>query len=193
MGIAPVVAADRVVAPFSHCSYCGHRFRERARWPRRCASCEHVSYRNPIPVAVLAVPVEGLGLLMVRRVESPQGLALPSGYIEYGEPWQEAAARELAEETGIRLDAATVRELKVCSGEDGTLLVFATVPPIDRVALEVFTPSAEASELVVVSGPRDDVVFALDADVVRDVASGLAGAGPVTRTGPAPRAQRFTW
>jgi 8-oxo-dGTP pyrophosphatase MutT (NUDIX family) len=166
MGIAPVVAADRVVAPFSHCSYCGQRFGERAGWPRRCASCGQVSYRNPIPVAVLAVPVEDLGVLMVRRVQSPPGLALPSGFIEYGELWQEAAVRELAEETGIRVDAATVRELKVCSGEDGTLLVFATVPPIDRVALEAFTPSAEVSEVVVVSGPRDDVVFPLDADVV---------------------------
>jgi 8-oxo-dGTP pyrophosphatase MutT (NUDIX family) len=166
VGIAPVMNADRVVAPYSHCSYCGHPFRKRAGWPRWCASCGHVTYRNPIPVAVLAVPVEDLGVLMVRRVESPPGLALPSGYIEHGELWQDAAARELAEETGIRVDASTIRELKVRSGEDGTLLVFSTVPPIDRVELEVFSPSAEVSELVVVSGPRDDVVFPLDADVV---------------------------
>lgn len=157
---------DRPGAPFSHCSYCGHCFAERATWPRRCASCENVSYRNPLPVAVLAVPVKDSGVVMVRRVGPPAGLALPSGYIEHGERWQDAAARELAEETGIRVDAAAIRELNVRSGEDGTLLVFATAPPVTRAELAAFIPSAEVSELVVVDGPRDDVVFPLDAEVI---------------------------
>jgi 8-oxo-dGTP pyrophosphatase MutT (NUDIX family) len=158
--------ADRVVAPFSHCAYCGHRFADQDGWPRRCGSCGNVSYRNPIPVVVLAVPVEDLGLLMVRRVEPPAGIALPSGYIEVGETWQDAAARELEEETAVRVDPASIRELNVRSGDDGTLLVFATVPPIDRVQLDAFSPSAEVSELAIVSAPRDDVVFPLDAAVV---------------------------
>jgi ADP-ribose pyrophosphatase YjhB (NUDIX family) len=151
---------------FSHCSHCGHPFPDRAGWPRRCAFCTRVTYRNPLPVAVLAVPVEDLGVLMVRRVDPPAGLALPSGYIEYGECWQDAAARELAEETGIRVDAGSIRELSVRSGEDGTLLVFATAPPIRRADLAAFSPSAEVSELVVVAGPRDDVVFPLDAEAI---------------------------
>jgi ADP-ribose pyrophosphatase YjhB (NUDIX family) len=154
------------VAAFSHCSHCGHRFSERVGWPRRCASCGQISYRNPVPVAVLVVPVEDVGVLMVRRVEPPRGLALPSGYIEHGERWQDAAARELAEETGIRVDAAAIRELKVCSGEDDTLLVFATAPAITRADLAAFSSSAEVSELVVVEAPRDDVVFPLDAEVI---------------------------
>jgi 8-oxo-dGTP pyrophosphatase MutT (NUDIX family) len=107
-----------------------------------------------------------LGLLMVRRIEPPAGLALPSGYIEHGERWQDAGARELEEETGVRVDPAAIREWRVRSGDDGTLLVFATVPPVDRAELDGFRPSAEVSELVVVSGPREDVVFPLDADVV---------------------------
>jgi ADP-ribose pyrophosphatase YjhB (NUDIX family) len=155
-----------VAPPFSHCPYCGHPFPEEAGWPRRCASCGHVTHRNPAPVAVVAVPVEDLGILMVRRVDPPTGLALPSGYIEHGERWQDAAARELAEETGIRVDAAAIRELYVRSGEDDTLLIFATTPAIARSDLEAFRPSAEVSELVVVARPRDDVVFPLDAEVI---------------------------
>jgi ADP-ribose pyrophosphatase YjhB (NUDIX family) len=125
-----------------------------------------VSYRNPVPVVVLAVPVEDAGVLMVRRVQPPPGLALPSGYIELGERWQDAAARELREETGARVDPGSLRELQVCSGDDGTLLVFATAPPIARAELEAFTPSAEVSELAIVSAPSDDVVFPLDAGVI---------------------------
>jgi 8-oxo-dGTP pyrophosphatase MutT (NUDIX family) len=155
-----------VVAPFSHCSYCGHRFPEGAAWPRTCLSCACVSYRNPLPVAVLAVPVEDLGILMVRRHASPAGLALPSGYIEHGERWQDAAAREFTEETGIPVDAAGIRELTVRSGEDGTLLVFATAPAIARRELAAFVPSEEVSELVIADGPRQDVVFPLDAQVL---------------------------
>ena len=103
---------------------------------------------------------------MVRRVDHPAGLALPSGYIEHGERWQDAAARELAEETGLRVRPATIQELKVRSGTDGTLLIFATAPAVARAELNAFVPSAEVSELVVLSSPRDDVIFPLDAEVL---------------------------
>jgi ADP-ribose pyrophosphatase YjhB (NUDIX family) len=152
----------------SHCSFCGHRFASRVGWPRTCAACGNISYRNPLPVAVLVLPVEGDGVLLVRRVSPPAGLALPSGYIEYGERWQDAAARELAEETGVHVDPAAVRELRVRSGSEGTLLIFATAPAVSRDALRAFTPSAEVSELVVVDGPREDVVFPLDAEVLAE-------------------------
>jgi ADP-ribose pyrophosphatase YjhB (NUDIX family) len=165
------------VAPFSHCSYCGSRFAQRAGWPRGCAGCGNVSYRNPLPVAVLAVPVEDLGVLMVRRVDHPAGLALPSGYVEFGERWQDAAARELAEETGIWVDPTAIREVRVRSRGDGTLLIFATAPAITRAEVAAFVPSAEVSDLVVVSGPRDDVVFPLDAEVLATLWPSRAGSG----------------
>ena len=59
-----------------------------------------------------------------------------------------------------------IRELTVRSGADGTLLIFATAPAIPRAELAAFVPSAEVSDLIVVSGPRDDVVFPLDGEVV---------------------------
>ena len=91
------MAADPPARQFSHCSACGARYPARAGWPRLCEACGHVAYRNPVPVVVLVVPVEDAGVLTVRRTQPPTGLALPSGYIEYGEAWQDAAARELEE------------------------------------------------------------------------------------------------
>jgi ADP-ribose pyrophosphatase YjhB (NUDIX family) len=155
-------------AASSHCSFCGHRFSGYAGWPRTCAACGNVSYRNPLPVAVLVLPVEQDGVLLVRRAIPPTGLALPSGFIEYGERWQDAAARELAEETGLQVDPAAVRELRVRSGSDGTLLIFATAPAVSRDALRAFAPSAEVSELVVTDEPREDVVFPLDAEMLAE-------------------------
>ena len=48
----------------SHCSYCGSRFPAELSWPRRCPACGNVSYRNPLPVSVVLLPV-GDGLLLV--------------------------------------------------------------------------------------------------------------------------------
>ncbi len=42
------------------------------------------TYRNPLPVAVAVVPVDGGGVLMIRRAIPPVGLAFPGGYIELG-------------------------------------------------------------------------------------------------------------
>jgi ADP-ribose pyrophosphatase YjhB (NUDIX family) len=155
-------------AASSHCSFCGHRFPDHVGWPRTCAACGNISHRNPLPVAVIVLPVEHDGVLLVRRVIAPAGLAFPSGFIEYGERWQDAAARELAEETGVQVDPAAVRELRVRSGSDGTLLIFATAPAVSRDALRAFVPSAEVSELVVIDGPRADVVFPLDAELLAE-------------------------
>jgi ADP-ribose pyrophosphatase YjhB (NUDIX family) len=155
-------------AAFSHCSFCGHRFPEDVGWPRTCTACANVSYRNPLPVVVVVLPVGDSGVLMVRRAIRPLGLALPSGFIEYGERWQDAAARELVEETGVRVDPDVIRELRVFSPPDGTLLVFAIAPAVGRDALRAFSPSAEVSELVIVDGSRNDVVFPLDAQIVAE-------------------------
>jgi ADP-ribose pyrophosphatase YjhB (NUDIX family) len=168
----------RAGEPHSHCSFCGHRFDAVASWPRTCAACQNATYRNPLPVAVTLVPIEGSGVLLVRRREEPHGLGLPSGFIELGERWQDAAAREVAEETGVSLDPATICELRVRTGNDGTLLVFATAPPVPRAALHAFRPSDEVSELVVAGGPHPDVVFALDNELLSDWFSGTLRPAP---------------
>jgi 8-oxo-dGTP pyrophosphatase MutT (NUDIX family) len=136
----------------AHCTFCGARFTPNQPWPRRCAACGEISYRNPLPVAVVVQPV-GTGLLVVRRGIPParDRLALPGGFIEVGETWQEAAVRELREETGVEQDAADVRLIDALSALDGMLLVFGELPPLP--SLPSFTPNDETLGLEVLTGP----------------------------------------
>ena len=163
-------------AAFSHCSFCGHEFPDEEDWPRRCSACGNVTYRNPLPVAVLVLPVHGGGVVCVRRALGARGLALPGGFIELGESWQAAAAREAAEETGVDVDPEDVRLLAVRSAPDGTLLVFGTAAPVAPAELERFTPTDEVSAIEVVDGPRRDVAFPLHAEVLAEYFEARGGA-----------------
>src|SRR3954454_4575394 len=139
---------------YAHCTFCGARFTRNQPWPRRCAACGEISYLNPKPVAVAVQPV-GAGLLAVRRGLPParDELALPGGFVEVGETWQEAAIRELSEETGLAADPGSVRLVDTVHATDGTLLVFGMLPPLG--ALPDFVPTAATLGLAALGGPRE--------------------------------------
>lgn len=140
------------------CSYCGQRFPDELPFPRRCAGCSQTTWRNPIPVVVLLVPV-GDGLLTVKRSIEPHvgKLALPGGYATAGETWQAAGVRELKEETGLTIDPAGVQLFALHSTPDGNaLLVFgATEERLPRIALWSFQPTDETAELTVLFQPQE--------------------------------------
>ena len=141
------------------CGYCGAKFEVGQPWPRVCGACGNVTYRNPLPVAVMIAPVDlgaRVGVLAVRRAIAPRAgwLALPGGFIEVGESWQEAAARELREETGVVVHPAAVRVFDVRSAPD-VLIVFGQVDPLPHAALPPLLPTAEASEIVILTEPVD--------------------------------------
>ncbi len=140
----------------SHCSYCGAAFALGQPWPRRCPVCANVSYLNPLPVAVMLAPV-GTGLLLVRRANAPQvgKLGLPGGFIELGETWQQAGAREVREETQGEIDPAQVTLFDVQSAPDGTVLIFGLAPPLPAAVVDQFAPTGETSALVVAHAPLE--------------------------------------
>lgn len=152
----------------SHCSYCGHAFEVDQGWPRVCAACGSTSFLNPVPVAVVLIPID-LGLLVVRRNIEPQRgrLALPGGYINYGESWQAAGAREVFEETGLHLNPDHIREFRVRSAPDSTLLIFGLAQPIGLADLPPFVPNEETLEIKVISAP-EELAFSLHSEVVRE-------------------------
>ncbi len=152
----------------AHCSYCGAAFAVDQPWPRTCAACARVSYVNPVPVAILLLPVDG-GLLTVRRGIPPGlgELALPGGFIDLHETWQQAAARELFEEAHIRVSADEIEDFCVRSSTrgDGALLIAGLARPRTSAELPPFTPTDETTERVVISGPQP-LAFPLHTEIV---------------------------
>ncbi len=141
----------------SHCSYCGTKFPESFSFPITCNVCQQITYSNPIPVAVILLPVDN-GILLVRRGIEPQKgkLALPGGFIETGETWQEGGARELREEAGVIIDPNTVKEFMIHSANENRLvLIFGLAKPMKSSELQPFTPTEEAPERVILSQPEE--------------------------------------
>ena len=142
---------------FAHCGYCGTAFSPaQPVFARVCSSCGRTSYRNPLPVAVTLVPVtlehsQSLGLLVIRRSIPPKEgqLALPGGFISYGESWQTGAVREVWEETGLKLEADAIRLARVHSAPDSTILIFGIAPVQAANVLEGLQISNETSEITI--------------------------------------------
>jgi ADP-ribose pyrophosphatase YjhB (NUDIX family) len=137
----------------SHCSYCGARFSADQLWPRHCRACGNTTYLNPVPVAVVLVPV-GDGLVVIRRNTEPRKgtLTLPGGYIDLGETWQEAGIREVREETGIDIAGSELALYEVMNGFDGTLVVFGLAARQPRDILRPFA-SEETQEVALIDRP----------------------------------------
>lgn len=141
----------------SHCGFCGAAYAADAAWPRQCDACKQTMWRNPTPVAVVLQPVDG-GIILVRRNIEPHvgKLALPGGYVDFGETWQQACARELFEETGVRINPETITLLDLHSAiEPGVLLVFGLAQSIRKKDLPPFVLSAETSEVLITKTPID--------------------------------------
>jgi ADP-ribose pyrophosphatase YjhB (NUDIX family) len=136
----------------THCSYCGTKFLESKGWPRKCFICWNESYKNPIPIVVALVPVfqhsmaaQCSWLIEQRNIEPEKGgWALPSGYVDFNESWEDAVVRELQEEVGLSTKRENWSIYRVVKSTTGNMLIFCTHPGIYQDEIK-FQPNAEVS------------------------------------------------
>ncbi|MDT9692375.1 NUDIX domain-containing protein [Streptomyces sp. P9(2023)] len=169
-------ARERVIAygpvvKDSYCSSCGTRYAEPAGWPRTCAACGAVAYRNPLPVAVALLPVtdaQGTGLVVITRTIEPAlgGIALPGGFIDHSEDWRDAVVRELREETWIEASAEDVRLADALSSPAGHLLLFGLLPTRSADELPPSAPTDETSGRHLLHAPTE-LAFPLHTEAAR--------------------------
>ena len=69
----------------------------------RCPHCGKgfPQFANPAPTTDAVVHDPARGIVLIRRARPPLGYALPGGFIDEGEQAEQAARRELREETGL--------------------------------------------------------------------------------------------
>ena len=110
-----------VSRPPTFCPQCGDALETTTiedRERKYCSVCERVVWHNPVPCATVAVvdPDESAVLCVERGV--PPGVGewtLPGGHMEIGESPEAAAARELAEETGLEVAPSALEILDAVS------------------------------------------------------------------------------
>jgi len=83
----------------------------------KCPACGTAIpvYKNPVPTVDIIIEVEA-GIVLIERKNPPHGWALPGGFVDYGESFDDAAVREAKEETG--LDVSLVRQFHTYSTPD---------------------------------------------------------------------------
>jgi NAD+ diphosphatase len=86
-----------------HCAVCGQPSQAvDGGWKRRCGSCEAEHFPRTDPVVIM-LPWHGDRCMLGRQEAWPKGMfSALAGFLEPGESIEEACARELSEEAGLR-------------------------------------------------------------------------------------------
>lgn len=68
----------------------------------QCPHCKRQieTHRNPTPTVDIIIEIGDM-IVLIERKNPPYGWALPGGFVDYGESYETAAAREAQEETGL--------------------------------------------------------------------------------------------
>ena len=137
------------------CIVCGAGLEQREVFGairKTCTACDYIQFRSPAGAAAVVV-VRGREILLVRRrIEPYLGLwGFPAGFQDYWETPQEAAAREVLEETGLEI--AIERLLDVCYTRDD---------PRKRSNVVVYLARPVAGTLRAADDAADAAFFSLD-------------------------------
>ena len=92
-----------------------------------CPNCGRVIFYDPKVAVVCIVPRDGKVLMIRRATDLGYGLwGLPGGYVDRGEMVERAAAREVWEETGLRVEPGELIGLYSVSDDPVIVAVYAS-------------------------------------------------------------------
>ena len=107
------------------CQRCGHELGQKEvanRVRPWCPSCGYVVFLDPKIAAVVLVSNDGKLVLVRRDIEPALGRwSFPSGYVDRGEIVEDAAVREVKEETGLDVDLDAF--VGLYSGQDSPVVL----------------------------------------------------------------------
>ncbi|MET3438472.1 NAD(+) diphosphatase [Sphingomonas sp. 1185] len=165
-GEAATYAAARSVldwhARHGFCARCGAATAPfRAGWGRRCPACGTEHFPRVDPVVIMIAEHDGRALLGRQPAFPPGRYSALAGFLEPGESIEEAVARELFEEAGVR-----VRDVRYIASQPwpfpSSLMIACVATALDdRLAID----TTELEDAIWVS--RDEVRAALAGDASR--------------------------
>ena len=106
---------------YRFCPFCGQPLKTRTEDGKirsYCYSCNWTYYPH-VASSAAAVIVKKNKVLMVRRARAPylNTWMFPAGFVNYGEHPTETLAREVLEETGLKVRTATLTEVLQCEDD----------------------------------------------------------------------------
>ena len=116
-----------------YCSECGHLLGERLvgeRMRPACPQCRAVVYADPKLAVGVLIEQEGQ-VLMGRRAPGARSAgkwSFPAGFVDRGERVEDAAIREVREETGLEIRLDGLLGLYSTTGETVVLAVYVGTP-----------------------------------------------------------------
>lgn len=144
-----------------YCANCGQPTAMfRAGWARRCGSCDAEHFPRVDPVVIMLAEHRGRALLGRGKGWPAGRYSALAGFVEPGESIEEAVAREIFEEAGVRV---------------GAVRYIASQPwPFPSSLMIACIAEAESEALTVDAHELEDAMW-VDRDAVRAVLAGEAG------------------
>jgi len=147
----------------SNCSFCGEELGEKTVEGRQrlyCGNCDRIIWRNAEPVSAVIVRDEDEILMIKRGIEpGKDSWSIPAGFLEVDETAEEAAVRELEEETGLDVEKNHLQFVETLNMERF---------PDQRLLATVFTVKAEDASGKVIAGSDAEKAEFLDIKKARE-------------------------
>jgi ADP-ribose pyrophosphatase YjhB (NUDIX family) len=168
--------------PFRYCPECGTELVPRllkAGEPERltCTACEYVHFADPKVATGCIIEWQGGIVLLRRAIEPGHGKwVFPGGYVDRGEPVEDAARRETREECCLEVRLTSLLNVYSYEGRPVVVVVYTGehvggVPSAADESLEVRSfPPAEI--------PWDELAFPSTFDALRDYVARAHGIAP---------------